>query len=353
MIFAVCAACAQGPQNRMTFSGYGELHYNELSDDVAVLDLHRLVIGFGYRFNDRISFAAEIDFEHAFTEPEVEFAYVDFFKYDALSFRGGMMLMPVGPLNEFHEPPFYYSVERPYLQKYVVPTTWSEPGAGIFGTLLDGSVGYRAYVVGGLNAFWFRSSDGIRKGRQKGAAAKAEDLAGVARLEWSPSLRLTLGASGYGGMAAQGEAGLGDAAVALGEVDAVIKMVGFEVRGVYAHTLVDGADSISTNNSTGSAVGKVIVGWNAEVAYHLFKGFWPGSQQDVVLFARIEDFDTQHKAPDGFARDPKWHREVLTAGVSYMPIPEVAIKVDAERWRNGAGQKWERYNVGIAWMFAQ
>lgn len=337
--------------DRMLFTGYGEMHYNNPSNDIAELDFHRLVFGFGYQFTDRISVMAELDFEHAFTEPELEYAYLDFFYRDAASFRAGLVMMPVGPLNEFHEPPLFYSVERPYVQRLVIPTTWQEPGVGSFGTLADGSVGYRAYVVGGLDASEFRDVDGIRSGRQRGAEAKAEDLAVVGRVEYSPRLDVSLGASGYFGGASQGDPSMGDAAVGIVEVDGLVKVGGFDLLGVFAATFINDADSISTNNSSGTVVGEEIVGWYGEVAYHLLKRMRERSKQDLVLFGRYERFDTHHGVPDGFTKDPGLDRRVVTLGASFLPIPQIALKADIELWEAGDGSEWEQVNAGLAFMY--
>jgi hypothetical protein len=344
-------AGAGNSSKNVFFSGYGELHYNAASDDVAELDFHRLVLGFGYQFNDRISLHAELDFEHAFTEPELEFAYLDFFFKEAVSIRAGAVLVPVGPLNEFHEPPLFYSVERPYTQKFVLPTTWQEPGAGILGTLADGSLGYRFYAIGGLDASKFRAQDGIRGGRQKSAEARAEDLAVVGRIEYSPLLGVTIGTSGYYGGAAQGADSLGDAAVGLVEVDGLINLAGVEIRGVLAGVFVDGADSISANNGDGGTVGERMFGWYGQVAYHLLRRLSNTTAQDLVLFARFEQFDTQQEVPDGFLRDPKNDRQVVTVGGSYLPVPEVAIKADFEFWESGDGASWEQMNLGVTFMY--
>jgi len=348
---AVDTSAQHATNDRWSFSGYGEMHYNIPSNDTAELDFHRLVFGFGYQFNDNISLHAELDFEHAFTEPEVEFAYLDFFYKEPLSFRAGMMLMPVGPLNEFHEPTLFYSVERPHVQKYVIPTTWQEPGAGVVGTLADGTFGYRAYVVGGLDASAFRASDGIRKGRQKAAEAKAEDLAVVGRVEYSPVLNLTAGASGYFGGASHGDDALGDATVGMVEADALVKYRGFELRGVGVMVFIGDADSISTNNSTGSTVGEQIMGGYAEAAFRVLSQLRSGSQRDVVLFARFEKFDTHHEVAEGFVAAPEFDREIITVGAAFFPIPDVALKTDFEFWETGDGSSWEQINLGLGFTY--
>ena len=45
------------------------------------------------------------------------------------------MLVPVGIINERHEPPVFHGVERPFVDTVIVPTTWFEAGAGVHGSL--------------------------------------------------------------------------------------------------------------------------------------------------------------------------------------------------------------------------
>jgi len=338
-----------GSEDGVAFSGYGEMHYGSPSDGAAELDFHRLVLGFATDLGENIGFHAELDFEHAFTEPELEFAYLDFFYKESISFRAGVMMMPVGPLNEFHEPPLFYSVERPYLQKAVIPTTWQEPGAGIVGSLAEGTMKYRAYVVGGLDAGGFKGSDGIRGGRQKGAEAKAEDLAAVARVEYSPVLRASIAASGYLGQAAHDDESLGDAMVSIGEIDAVLHVGPMELRAMAVAVFIGDADSISAAN--GTVVGERMVGYNGEVALHVLKMLKRGGDRDLVVFARGETFDTHDKVPDGFTRDASLDRDVVTLGVAFLPVPNVALKADVELWQGGDGSDREQVNLGLGFMY--
>jgi hypothetical protein len=333
----------------VAFSGYGEMHYNSPSEGTAELEFHRLVLGFATALGEDISFHAELDFEHAFTEPELEFAYLDFFYREALSFRTGVVLVPVGPLNEYHEPPLFYSVERPYLQRYVIPTTWMEPGAGIYGSGLEGSMRYRAYVVGGLDASSFGGSDGIRGGRQKAAEAKAEDLAAVARLEYSPTLEASFGVSGYVGPSAQDTATLEDAVVSIAEADAQVSVGAAELSGMAVAVFVGDADSVSA--VTGTVVGKRIVGYSGQLAIHVLRLFESGGDEDLVVFARGEWFDTHNEVPDGLERNPAYDRRVVTLGASFLPVPNVALKADVEIWDAEDGSDWEQVNLGVGFMY--
>ena len=348
-VLLVAPTANAAPPGAVTFHGYGELHYNAPRDGVNTFDFHRLVLGFGTRLADGITFESELDFEHAFTEPELEFAQLDFQHRDGLSLRVGALLVPVGPLNETHEPTRFASVERPYVEKSIVPTTWMEPGAGVYGTLADGALRYRAYVLGGLDASTFRARDGIRAGRQHAAEARAEDVAGAARVEWSPGLSVAFGASGYVGGAGQGDARLDGVTVSIGELDARWGRSALELSAMVAAVFVDGADSVSA--VVGETVGERMLGGYAEAAWHVLRTLAPASERDLVAFVRVETFDTHDAVPAGRTRDPALDRDVITAGLALWPAPDVALKIDAEFWSLGNGDERTQVNAAAAFTY--
>ena len=112
-----------GIAHRTSVHGYGETHFNMAENAGAMLDQHRFVIGIHSEITNWIHLNAEIDFEHAVTENEFELGYLDFLISDALNFRTGIVLMPMGNLNEFHEPNRFFMVERPDFHKYLMPST--------------------------------------------------------------------------------------------------------------------------------------------------------------------------------------------------------------------------------------
>src|SRR5436309_8437369 len=143
-------------------SGYMDFRFNHPTDGAPrVLDFHRFVLLFTHRFSDRIRFVGELGVEHAFVEGleksgelELEQAYLDFLLKPSLNFRAGMVLVPVGIINERHEPPVYHGVERPFVDTFIVPTTWFDAGAGIHGAFGKG-FRYRTYVMAPLDATEF------------------------------------------------------------------------------------------------------------------------------------------------------------------------------------------------------
>ena len=173
--------------------GYGELHYNNLTGaggakDLDLVDFHRFVIFLKHEFSDRIRFNSELEVEHALSgddqpgEVELEQAYIDFDINDSHTVRSGLFLLPVGILNETHEPTTFYGVERNPVESRIVPTTWWEAGVGANGTLI-GDISYAAYLHSGLLTST-NNSYAVRSGRQKVALADASDPAGTMALAW-------------------------------------------------------------------------------------------------------------------------------------------------------------------------
>jgi hypothetical protein len=344
--------------DRLRFSGYGEVHYNNPAtgtmnqDAPAEADVHRLVLGWVYEFSPGFRVDVEVDYEHAAQEIELEYAFLDCDLSSSLTLRTGSVLMPVGPLNEFHEPTLFYSVERPYVERSIMPTTWQEIGVGIVGRTGSGAVSYRGYVVTGLNAAGFTSLNGIRGGRSKGFEAPAEDLAAVARVEYASTSGLTLGASGYYGGADQGDAAMGDVTLGIGSADVRFRRSGLDLRGVFYRTMLDGADAVSTVN--GATIGEAMMGWYAEAAYDILRrDAADDRKRSLVVFGRFEDFDTQEEIPTGpsFVRDPEAGRQVITGGLAFYPIDKVAFKTDFEHWTDDSDAVLNRFNFGAAFRF--
>lgn len=349
--------------SKLHMHGYGELHYNMPGDGGnSKMDLHRMVWGLSYEFTDRISLHTEVDFEHAAQTMELEYTYLDFLVNPAMNVRAGLMLMPVGPLNEYHEPTLFYSVERPAVQSVIIPTTWQEGGVGIFGSPMEG-LSYRLYVVSGLSGQGLTAKDGVRKGRGRGDGGEknpqtGEELAIVARLEYSPFSGIDLGTSFYHGGVDQVNNIPGDPSVTIYEGDLRVRQAGFDVQAVYAEIDINDADKINSARLSGTtpapltgnkSVGEALIGWYVELAYRL--GHLTRTSWDLVPFVRYSEYNTQDSVPAGFAADPANDRKETTYGLAFFPDPQVAVKADFQDMENATGSKTEQYNFGVAYMF--
>jgi hypothetical protein len=241
-------------------------------------------------------------------------------------------------------------VERPYVERYIIPTTWQENGVGVAGQLREGKVSYRAYLTAGLDAARMTSLGGLHDVSSKGSESKADDLAGVGRVEFLPARGFTIAGSGYYGGADQRTPGLGKVTLTVQDVDARFRRFGFDLRGMAVRVETDGAGRVSA--FVGETIGEVMQGWYAEAGYDLLRrDRQEEGGRSLVVFGRHEDFDTNKEAPGGFVRDPAADRRVTTAGLAYYPIERVAFKTDYEHWKDGSGAKLNRVNLGAAFMF--
>lgn len=147
MFLAVIAAPRVAAQERTTVGGYGDVQYTNASgpDTPGEVNVKRFVIYLAHSFNDRISLHSELEVEDAKVESsdptgeiEVEQVFLDYRLTDWLTLRTGLVLIPVGIINETHEPPTFNGVARPSFDQDVIPTTWREIGIGATGTIPEG-----------------------------------------------------------------------------------------------------------------------------------------------------------------------------------------------------------------------
>jgi len=349
----------------LSIGGYGEANYQNTLDRHAAsgalvpdkTDLYRVVLYTGYRFSPRIVFNAEVEFEHQ-NEVHVEFAYLDVLFTEALRLRVGNVLVPMGFVNEMHEPPFFHGVLRPDLETNLIPATWNENGVGLHGDL-PGGFRYEVYGLAGLVATnrnlkgetWLRGARGF--GRQ----SPAETLAGVASLSFE---RGPVSAAGgvYHGRAGQGARdadGFIDAEVTLAEAHVQLAWRGFQFRGIVAQGWLGDTARISAfqGGATPVVPGKRTRGAYAEVAYDLLATLAPESGHALSPFVRWEDTDLHHAVADGFTRNPAYDYTLLTAGLTYKPLPTVVAKADYQRKETAATSRarTEQVNVGIGFVF--
>jgi hypothetical protein len=340
-------------------SGYMDFHFNKADGEDPVLDFHRFVLLLNHSFSPRLRFVGELELEHAFVEGlepggevELEQAYVDFLLSRRLNVRAGMLLMPVGIINERHEPPVFNGVERPFVDTVIVPSTWFDVGAGVHGELGAGWR-YRAYVAAPLNALEFTADEGIRGGRQKGSRANVRNIAYTARAEYRGLRALTLGASVWTGDGSFAAPRL-DTGVTIGEFDARFRRDRLELRWQFAAVgIADAArlnDVLERSTGVSPNIARRMRGFYGEAAYRVWNA---GAPRDLVAFLRYENFDTQFRMPDGFVPLKEFDRDAWVTGITYYPDPDVAVKADYVYLRNQSGLFPNRhlFNLGLGWWF--
>ncbi len=346
----------------VSLAGYGEMLYERFSNEnqagapsgrTSRIDFLRAIIYAGYRFNDKFLFNSEIEIEHA-NEVSVEFAYIDYLVHENLGVRGGLVLLPLGLVNEFHEPTVFLGAERPVTEQRIIPSTWRENGGGVHGS--SGSLSYRAYVVNGLDGAGF-SANGIRGGRQKGAKAKAENFAFAGRLDITPTPGIFAGVSIYSGGSGQGDVVADGQSFSVQttifDVHGQAQIRGFDIRGLFANASI--GDAVQLNNVLGntgtSGVAEQMRGGYAQVGYNVLSQRSVLGGAALTPYYRWERVDTQATMPVGFDRSRSTDNTFNTIGVEVKPIPNIVVKGDYTWVGNDADTGVDQFSIGLGYVF--
>ena len=340
----------------ITIGGYAQIDYNQPEGANGKMDVHRMVMLLGYKFNDKVQFVTEIEYEHV-KEVYIEQAFLNYSLNDNLNIRGGLMLVPMGIVNEYHEPTTYNGVERPNVDKSIVPTTWREIGVGVTGKFNEANLRYQAYIFNGFTSLngtkTLGGSNGLRNGRQKGAESTINTPNLSAKVDFYGIQGLRLGLSGYFGRT-QAE----DAVDATVGADVGISMFGldaryinkrFTARGQYIQALLSDTEDYNSVNS--ASLGSELKGWYAEAAYNLLP---LSNEQKLDAFLRYEMYDTHAATHDaGISRNLGYNRNDWTAGLSYHVAPGAVVKADYQIFDNAAiGSKSKgQLNIGFGVWF--
>lgn len=361
--------------SKLIVGGYGEVHYNQpLNGNVtnnSVLDVERLVMLLGYNFNKRTQFVTELEFEHV-KEIYVEQAFLQYKLNNYLNFRGGLMLVPMGIINEYHEPTTFNGVERPLIDKYIAPTTWREIGFGISGNIIPASLKYQAYVMNGFNGYdgssKINGKNGLRGGRQKGAESYMSSPNFTGKVEYYGIRGLNLGLSGYFGKT-QSTLYNGidrDDNVALAVADSSVigvSMIGLDARYNLKGLQLNGQFYYSGLSNTGqynaftapsdiklNDVGSSMIGYYAEAGYNILRSFNTGKQ--LIPFVRYEFLNTHNSVDNSISVNPSYAKSIITTGLTFKITQGAVVKTDLQFIKSDADDKYATaLNAGIGVMF--
>lgn len=355
--------------NEFSIGSYGEAHYNqsihENNFSNGNIDLHRVIVYMGYKFNDRLQFFSETEFEHV-KEVYVEQAFMNYTYNSFLNFKAGVILIPMGFVNEFHEPTLFNGVERPNVDKYIIPSTWSEMGFGMHGLFKRANLKYQIYAVNGFKGYDGSAKingGGLRSARQKGAEALIRTPSITGKLTFFGLNGLRLGLSGYYGstessmyngldrenQAAIDQADSSRVGVAMTAFNMQYTLGKFQVTAVGNYTTLSNTEAYNT--FTGSNAAKAIYGYYGELAYRQNVKRNKDYPQ-VIPFVRYENYDTQYKVDDNIVKNDAYHREELTFGVGYQMTPGTIVKADYQWVKNGSNARpFNVLNVGFGFWF--
>jgi hypothetical protein len=356
---------------------YGEFNLTYLSigpdapyDGTATV--RRLVLFVAHNFSDEFRGYIELEWENAVAcsrcngSVEVEQAFVEWkLGVFDLTLRGGLVLVPFGIVNQWHEPTVFHGVERPRVDQLIVPTTWRELGVGGSFTPFE-SAKVELYLMTAPDALQLGPA-GLAQARTLGSLAPANSFLVSGRFELEPLLGFVTGLSAIAGDLGGGDrffdAGgqsrdLSLPLVGLG-LDARWRRSGIEARIFGAMFLLPNAgDLMNARRADGSplfppgsgAVATRILGGYAELAYDVLRALATTTHQ-LLPFARIEKYDSQSAVPDGFDRDPRFGVLEYTFGLSYRPIQQVAVKLDYQLRDRRLGLDEKQLNLALGYVF--
>jgi hypothetical protein len=357
----------------LKIGGYGEVHYNQpVSADErknGTLDVHRFVMMMGYQFNNRLQFVTELEFEHV-SEFYVEQAFLQYKLNKSINLRGGLILTPMGIVNEYHEPTTFNGVERPQIDNNISPTTWREIGFGITGVILPASLKYQAYIMNGFNGYDGQAriggASGLRGGRQKGANSYISSPNFSGKVEYFGIRGLNLGLSGYFGNtqstlyngidkndeAAFAKADSSVVGISMVGGDARYSYKGLKLTGQLYYTHLSNTEAYNqfTKSKGGGNLGSSMFGWYIDLGYNILRSV--KTEKQLIPFVRYSNYDTHYTVPENLTDNLSYQKNVITTGLSFFLTKGAVVKTDLQFVKTGASDKYATtFNVGFGIMF--
>lgn len=359
----------------VSLGGYGEILYQAVPGRSNTLDFLRFITYIGYRFDPNFLFNSEVELEHAKVgegspgEVALEFAYLEYLAWENLRVRAGLLLVPMGFLNEMHEPTLFLGARRTRSETLVIPTTFREGGVGFVGDA--GMVTYKLYILSGLNGNEFSGGTGFRKGRQNGSKALANRFMGVGNLSLTPRSWLMMEGSLLYGNTNQDQGDLPPLNLLIAEVHAEVRYGGLWLRGLLTSSSFPKAQELNeaqvkkglsgvaparvteeTARLKREGIGTRPWGGYLEAGYDLLVPL--GSSMSLIPYLRWERVDTQAALPQGMERNPSYRKTILSSGVNFKPIPQLVLKGEVE-WegdlKEKPGKEKPSYFLNLGYFF--
>ncbi len=360
----------------LTIGGYGEVHYNQPVTngqfDLGTLDAHRLIMFLGYNFTVKTQFVSEIEFEYA-RELWVEQMFLQHKLSKYANFRAGILLIPMGIINEYHEPTTFNGVERPFIDNKISPSTWREIGMGISGNVWQVKSKYQIYIVNGFNGFdagvaMFSGSKALREGRQKGSKAYVAAPAITGKIEFYGISNLNIGFSGYlgkshsrlyqkldkGNKALTEKADSSVVGISMFGADVRYSLKGLKLAGQFYYTSLSNTTEyniFTKKNGINNDLGSAMIGYYIELGYNVFRHFKP-IKSELTPFVRYEVYDTHHKIEKQFQKNDSYKNTVITTGLTYALTKGAVIKGDIQFVKSKVETAYNKvFNAGFGIMF--
>jgi len=356
--------------------GYGEVHYNQPLNkdikDLGTLDVHRLVMFLGYNFSNKTQFVSEIEFEYA-KELWVEQMFLQHKINKYVNFRAGLLLIPMGIINEYHEPTTFNGVERPTIDNKIAPSTWREIGLGFSGNIFQTKTKYQLYVVNGLNGYdatggLFSGSKTLREGRQKGSKAYISSPNITGKVEFYGVKNMNIGLSGYFGKSQsrlynnlqKDNTSLNQKAdssvvnISMIGADVRYNLNGIRFTGQFYYTILGNTDQynkLTSKNGKTNDLGSSMLGYYTEIGYNVFQSA-PNIKTELMPFVRYEVYNTHNSVENTIVKNDTYYNTIITTGLTYTLTKGAVLKADIQFSKSKTDEKYSKIlNAGFGLMF--
>lgn len=332
----------------LSIGGYAEMYYSSVDNADNYADVYRFVPYIGYKFNDNIIFNTEIEFEHGGAQggegdAKIEFMYLDFLISDAFNVQVGLVLTPMGLINLRHEPTLFNTVQRPNVEKYLIPSTWNTNGAIAYGNIGESGFTYNAGIIQALD---FDNSKKAAKDQIRGARAGSSEkstynnAAFVGRLDYKGMPGLLVGGSLYYGSGTQGTEVSGTTAM-MYDIHATYENSGFKAKAVYTATHIDDAERIAASSTGANASIEDANGYYVNIEYDVLTSM--NSSYKMPIFVQYDYINPADNVIDANGNsvngtptsvvpdvtyNPNIESATTTVGLNFFPHEQVVLKLD-------------------------
>jgi hypothetical protein len=331
-----------------------------------------LVMFLGYNFSGKTQFVSEIEFEYA-KELWVEQMFLQHKLNKFASFRAGIILVPMGIINEYHEPTTFNGVERPFIDNRIAPSTWREIGMGFTGNVLQTKTKYQLYVVNGFNGYdagaaLFSGSKALREGRQKGSKAYVGSPSLTGKIEYYGIRNLNVGVSGYFGKsysrlynklskentALVEKADSSVVGISMFGADVRYNLKAMRLTGQFYYTNISNTDEYNEftgKNGVPNDLGSAMIGYYAEIGYNVLRHFENITSQ-LMPFVRYEVYNTHYAVENPAQKNILYNNTVITTGLTYTLTKGAVLKADLQFLKSEADAVYNKvFNAGFGIMF--
>jgi hypothetical protein len=321
---------------RVRLGGYVTTQFRENGEGTPLeFDFYRLVPKIQAQIAEGITFETEIEIEGGGADVDfltgneilVEFAELTFMIVDEkLDFVAGLILLPWGRYNLYHDDPLADLPDRPLVSRYIGSVAAQQPGVAVQGTLEAGGGWFLDYDVALVQGFQdgFSTANGVRDARPSFREDNNDNKQVFGRFVVTPPLRI-VDVFELGGSFTYGEWDAGSDLADYGwGLDLFVKRGPFRFTGEYMWLKIEqptGAPATEPQRQNG---------WYAEIAYDFFPASWRGKhllltdESTFTLVVRVEALDLNEATEGTVLRDDI---SAVTIGFCFRPVRRTVIKI--------------------------